>query len=322
MFVDKPYHQRVLASIDDNTLLKLIQKSFSKFDITLNQAKALARAMLMLVSLSIDIPAIRTDGPSKVYFTHDIDWLNPMHPYSLIKKIMPFKKWLSVSQILQSDIYIRNVEKLLLMESDHHINSVFMLGASNKKSSLNRFDIRYTINEPLFLELIELLKQNHVLCGLHSQKDIDIVDQVDSLGRVCGNKISYHRRHYSMFDMLTMWNELENCGVEYDFSLARSHYTGFVSGIKRHFQAIDFRLQIVRDIHVVPTILYDNAFLLYSKELVLDRFKRAVDDANKFGSQFAILFHPENMLLHPVLWEYYEEVITYCKSSGVEMKTT
>lgn len=321
MFAEKPHHQRVLASIDDNTLLKLVQQSFTEFDITGKQANALARAMLMIEKLSVDIPTIKAQSPSKVYFTHDIDWINPWHPYSLIKKILPFKKWLSVSQIFQRDIYIKNIEKLILMESDHHINSIFMLGANNKKYSLKRFDIRYTINDSLFLELIECLKRNGVLCGVHSQKDIDIENQIVSLERVYGKKISYHRRHYSIFDTLTMWSELANCGIEYDFSLARSHYTGFVSGIHRHFKAIDFNLKTVRDIQVVPTILYDNAFLLYSKELVMDRFKRAVDKANLFGSHFAVLFHPENMLLHPVLWEYYEEVISYCKSSGVEMKT-
>ena len=81
----------LLASIDDDTLIKLIQKSFSVSDISVEDSKALAKAMFMQERLAIDVPAIKSNNNSRVFFTHDIDWINPHHPLSLIKKILPNK---------------------------------------------------------------------------------------------------------------------------------------------------------------------------------------------------------------------------------------
>ena len=89
-----------------------------------------------------------------------------------------------------------------------------------------------------------------------------------------------------------------------------------MTGIPRHYKAIDFLNQKVLKTTVIPTILSDNAFFFHSKKLVIDQFKTEIKKAKRYGASVAILFHPENFVIKPQLWEYYDEVINICKNEG------
>jgi hypothetical protein len=48
---------------------------------------------------------------------------------------------------------------------------------------------------------------------------------------------------------------------------------------------------------------------------VFDKFKQTIQVAQAQQRDVAILFHPENFIINPKLWEYYEEVLRLVKES-------
>ena len=322
--------KEIIDKIDEKTLLDLIQQSFSVNWLSVLEAKELASAMLLEEKL-IKIPSIKSDQPLKVYLTHDIDWIYPHHIYSIFKTLLFRKDWIDFPQFFQPNIFIKNIEKLIAFEESRNVKSVFLLGANNSAFSFGRYNIRYTTHNPFYIKLIELLKQNKIEIGLHSQRSFksnlrlldyarsdkfDMKKQTVTLRKISGEKVKFHRSHFYNFDPLKLWNELDRNNIEIDFSIGNAREVGFKSCIPRHYQAIDFVNSKVLNTIVVPTILSDNAFFYQEYDSVFQQFKNTLRTAKQYGASVAILFHPENMVVKPELWKYYEEIIHICKAEG------
>lgn len=307
----------LIDNIDEKTLLQLIRQSFSVNNLSVHEAKELASAMLMNKKQESVISSITCNQPFKVYLTHDIDWIYPFHIYSIIKAIASPNKWLSFKQVLQSDIYLKNIEKLIAFEKSQNINSIFLVGSNNSAFSLQRYAIRYTNGNIYFKKLIGLLKDNQNEIGLHSEQYIDMRQQISCLERILyDRKLKYHRSHFMKFNPLKIWNELSENKIMIDFSIGSAREVGFLNGIPRHYQAIDFLNKKVLATAIVPTILSDNAFFFKDSKSVFASFRETIKKAEEFGAAVAILFHPENMIIKPELWEYYEQIIHICKNEN------
>ncbi len=310
----------LIDSINEKTLLHLIQQSFSVNTLSYHEAKQLSHAMLLDKKLSNEILSIKSDESVTVFFTHDIDWIYPFHFYSIVKTISLRNDWIGFSKLFEGEIYLKNMERLIAFEKEQNIKSIFMLGANSSSHSLRRFDIRYTINNHFFKKLIAILQKHQSDIGLHSQSSFNIGRQLDILQKIVGKKIAYHRSHFLQFNPLTLWNELDENNVDVDFSIADAREVGFKNGIPRNYKSINFSAQKVLNINVVPTIISDNAFFFQKSEIVLSKFKETLKKAKQYGGSVAILFHPENMLIKPELWGYYKEIIHICKQEGVFIK--
>lgn len=304
--------KEILENIDEKTLLDLIQQSFSVNGLSVEEAKELALAMLLEKKLT-EIPSIKSNDSFKVYFTHDIDWIYPHHIYSIIKTLLPNKKWLTVSQLFQPTIYLKNIEKLIAFEAKKNVKSIFNVGANDSCFSLGRFDIRYTIHNPYYKKLIEILKLHQVEIGLHSEVNFDLNEQIESIKRLSGQKIKFHRSHFFNSNRILHSKILNDKNIEIDLSIGNAREVGFKTGIPRHYHAIDFINKKVLKTKIVPTILSDNAFFFHDKNSVFGQFKNSIKTAKQFGASVAILFHPENIIIKPELWEYYDEIIDICQ---------
>jgi hypothetical protein len=310
----------LIDSIDEKTLLHLIQQSFSVNTLSYLEAKQLSLAMLLDKKLSNEILSIKSDEPVTVFFTHDIDWIYPFHFYSIIKTISFRNDWIGFSKLFEAEIYLKNIERLIDFEKEQNIKSIFMLGANSSSHSLRRFDIRYTIHNHFFKKLIAILKNHHAEIGLHSQTNFNIGNQLNVLQQIAGKKIAYHRSHFLQFNPLTLWNELDENDVDVDFSIANAREVGFKNGIPRNYKSVNFSTQRVLNINVVPTIISDNAFFFQKSEIVFSKFKETLKKAKQYGGSVAVLFHPENMIIKPELWGYYKEIIHICKQEEVIIK--
>ena len=66
----------------------------------------------------------------------------------------------------------------------------------------------------------------------------------------------------------------------------------------------------------------DNAFFYKSYAEVMLLLKQILDELCDYGGMACISFHPENMLLKPELWDYYEEIIHICIQRGIDINPT
>lgn len=237
-----------------------------------------------------------------IYITHDIDWLNPLHPYSVIKTFTHGKKWIKTSQLFNQNIFIEGIERLLQFNQDHHAQSIWLIGATNTHT-FQRKGLRYHFDDLKVHQTLSLLKESKVEIGLHSVSSESIVEQCNKLTNALGKHIHYHRSHYLNFNPKILYPQLQQAGITTDFS------TGASRDILLPQQANN-----MEGVTLTPTILFDNIFFFQTPEKVFEQLKQTLHAAQLQQRDVAILFHPENFIINPALWEYYEEILQLLKS--------
>ena len=232
-----------------------------------------------------------------IYITHDIDWLNPLHPYSVIKTITHGKKWIQPSLLFKPKLFLQGIERLLQFNQNHHSNSIWLIGASNQHTFFRK-GLRYQTTSSAYTSALTLLKKAEVEIGLHSVSSAPIIEQYNRLSDILKKQIKYHRSHYLNFNTDTLYQELQYTGLKVDFSKGTSRAI-----------TLPQQIQNTANVSAVPTILFDNIFFFESPNLVFDQFKQTLQEAKSQKRDIAVLFHPENFIINPNLWEYYEEVL-------------
>lgn len=237
-----------------------------------------------------------------IYLTHDIDWLNPLHPYSVIKTITHGKKWINTSQLFNPKIFVEGITQLLALNQSHQINSIWHIGAPTTHT-FHRFGLRYDINSQAYQKVISNLLNANAEIGLHSTSYETITKQAETLMRVTQKPIQYHRSHFLQYNSQTLYSQLAAAGITTDFSLGEARKISLPEVISTS-----------ENIQLIPTILFDNIFFFEKPETVFEQFKQCLKTAQTQQKDVAILFHPENFLINSALKEYYQETLRIIKS--------
>lgn len=201
--------------------------------------------------------------------------------------------------MLQRDIYLRQIERLIAFEKQAGVTSIFLLGSSQRSFGLH--DLRYRAGSSAYRELLVLLKDHET--GLHSTGSTPIEDQLRWLGQFTGKPVRFHRSHFFKFDRAALYPVLEAHGITTDFSEGEARRVNFT-----------LRDSGEHHINVVPTVISDNAFFYHDPREVFKAFRKNLNNAASLQTDIAVLWHPENMLIEPKLLEYYHEIILICKS--------
>ncbi len=237
-----------------------------------------------------------------IYLTHDIDWLNPLHPYSVIKTITHGKKWINTSQLFNPNIFVDGITQLLALNQAHQTNSIWHIGAPSTQA-FHRFGLRYNTNSKAYQKVISELLNAKVEIGLHSTTYETINKQAESLTRFTQKPIQYHRSHFLHYNSQTLYSQLAAAGITNDFSLGEARKISLPKVTSTY-----------ENIQLIPTILFDNIFFFEAPETVFEQFKQCLKTAQTQQKDVAILFHPENFLINSALKEYYQETLRIIKS--------
>jgi hypothetical protein len=252
-----------------------------------------------------------------IYITHDIDWLNPLHPYSVLNSIRSLigkHKWFSLKRLFDQELFLNNIEQLLQLEKALGIQAIYCIGAS-AGSTFGRHSLRYQPGSALYSNLMQLLHQYDMLVGLHSsyngiQKGT-LQQEQNRLSTYWGKKSNFHRAHYIPHLSSDDYTELESAGFTYDLGFGSSSSIGL-----RHKPQHNFKPVESHSIGVIPMILMDNVFFKRPYHEVITAFKSCLQTLKTNNGSACIAFHPENMLLRPQLYSYFEEIIHLCKQEG------
>lgn len=257
-----------------------------------------------------------------IYFTHDVDWLNPLHPYSLlnyIRSLFSSHQWLNTSELFKKDIFLNTIENVLTVEKEAGIHAVYHIGATNGKH-FQRYGIRYNQSDPMYAELIALLKSYNQPIGLHSSYDADEQHMIEQeklqLQTFTQKPVQAHRSHFLHSRPQSLYPQLAASGIQYEFGNGLARQVGLTNHFPGKYKPVDFNSGNVIDVTVVPLILVDNVFFVKPYHEVLRSFKYTLHQLKEYNGSACILFHPENMLLKPQLWNYFEEIIHICKTEG------
>ncbi|MES2780142.1 MAG: hypothetical protein V4651_09635 [Bacteroidota bacterium] len=260
-----------------------------------------------------------------IYITHDIDWLNPLHPYSIvnyIRSVFSSHRWLHVQQFFQKDIFLRTIENILTIERGAGVNAIYHIGATNGKS-FQRYGIRYNQSDKLYSALIYLLKSYNQHIGLHSSYDADEqhLIQVEKilLEKATTQTVNAHRSHFLHSHTQSLYPQLAQAGIRYEFGNGMAREIGLAGNIPGKYKPYDSISKKILDVTIVPLILMDNVFFVRPYHEVIRSFKETLHQVKEYNGSACILFHPENMILKPQLWNYFEEIIHICKQEGANI---
>ncbi len=263
-----------------------------------------------------------------VYATHDIDWLNPHHPYSVanyFRAVFTDHRWLTLKQLWHKDSLLKNIEKLLELENELGIHATYCIGAT-KGFQLGRYAIRYATNSGLYTELLSLISSNNQSIGLHASynagKNNLIGNEHEALQKLTSQKINAHRSHYLNGDATALYAQLEKAGIQYELGKGEARTIGLANHFPGKYKPINTTTNNVIDITIVPLILMDNVFFVKPYHEVMAEFKHTLNRVKQYNGSVCILFHPENMLIKPQLYNYFEEIIHICKQQGAILNSS
>lgn len=238
-----------------------------------------------------------------IHITHDIDWLSPAHPYSIVKALTHGDKWIKFRQISDRDIFIREIERLLAFDETNGVKAIWLVGAPSS-GTFSRFGLRYHIRHKNYHTCLSLLKKAGVETGLHSINTESFSGQIQNLSAQMQKPVKYHRSHYLKFSITELTEQLRTHKVLADYSLGHARQVGIPELASRQDHTPRF----------IPTVLFDNIFFFEKPETVFNQFLQAIQEAKKRQLDISILFHPENFVIRPELYRYYSEIIHICKN--------
>ena len=238
-----------------------------------------------------------------IHITHDIDWINPLHPYSIIKSLTHADYWINISRLFKRDIFLNQLTKLIQTNQTLNINPTYFIGSPTH--AFGRFDLRYTIHDSKYTELLAILKYQQI--GLHSDTHQPISAQHNLLQNLTNQHISQHRSHYLQHNILQLTTELQPDKIKMDYSRGKAKKVAYL---------ID---QTINNIQYIPTILFDNIFFAESEISIWEKFNRVLAQLANNRTSAAILFHPENMIIQPKLELHYHHAIQLIQKHGLSI---
>lgn len=249
-------------------------------------------------------------GRPTLLFTHDIDWIDPWHPYALLNGVRAVffrHRWLSRSELLHRTVFIEQIDRVLAYEREQGIEPIVCIGAK-RTHSYQRFGIRYTTRSAYYPLLVDTLKKHSVKIGLHSEQETPIQEQWQTLKQVTGVESQFHRSHFLQYNRTTE-QQLETTSLCYDLGNGSRQVTGFINGLPG---AIHLQFPSGNMLTRYPMVLMDNHFFDRPYHEVMGSFKNALLELKAFKGTACVLLHPENFVLKPVLWNYLDEIIHLC----------
>jgi hypothetical protein len=257
-----------------------------------------------------------------IHITHDIDWINPRHPYSfanVLRSALGKHAWLTLKQTLAKNTFVKNIEQLIELEKQLDVQAIYCIGAMTG-TQLGRYDIRYSINGRLTKKVIEMILSRQHTIGLqssyHAFEKKSLVEESHQLNAATHETTVIHRCHYLNAPPSMLYPQLEEAGLKYELGFGSSRQIGLKNQFPGKFKPIDPVTGISYDVTVIPLVLMDNAFFYAPYHEVLKSFRNTLHQLKNYNGSACISFHPENMLLKPQLYNYFEEIIHICKEEG------
>jgi hypothetical protein len=243
-----------------------------------------------------------------IFSTHDIDWLNPRHPIGVTKWLLQ-KPWVSLRQLSQKDLFLRQTERLLLLQQSQKIKGIFLIGMQDRGLSYLPKALRYSYSSAMLKDLLFLLKKFDAPLGLHHHHRESIQIQIKRFETIAQVSPKYVRGHY----YAQLSNEdaefLSSIDCKIDFGFGHRTLIGFQKGITP-----------LAGMQQIPTIFSDNNITHYKKNTtVWETFEDVLVEVKTNNNQAAILFHPENFAVYPHLLDDYLKTIRLIKQVGIDI---
>lgn len=242
--------------------------------------------------------------------THDIDDIYRFTgPFKAVKSILAQlvrtrnigEVWLAFKFLIQclsdkrKDPYFKGIEKLLKDSEANDLKSIFFFMAANPSA----FDSGYDIYDNNLKEIFTKIDASGMTLGIHpgfyTFRDVDVLsEEIGRVAEAAEEKITNSRQHYLRFDRRKTFKNLEQAGIQTDYTMGFAEEEGFKCGTSHEFHPYDFSNDKPFKIKEKPLIAMDVSLSMYKKysvseanqalQILCERIKRT-------GGDFIILWH-------------------------------
>ena len=266
----------------------------------------------------------KKNSPSKIYLSHDIDFINGSIRTDLK---WAFKRWhwISFFKILWINVLQKphwfNIDRIVKLESKYDFRSTFfwLVEKGSDKNNIPHAD--YRIKSESIQQVISDSKKQDFDHGLHkSTYPIPFEEELQKLPAEC------NRFHFLKFKVPDSWEAIANAGIKADASLGFAEEIGFRNSYGKPFIPFDFKHNRPYPFVEIPLHVMDST-LLYRKEIpyqnVYDEVVPFIEK-NKENCILSILFH-NNMLTdytYQEVFKSYKKLLLYLYENDYKTVTT
>lgn len=261
------------------------------------------------------------NGNFKIFFTHDIDWVTGREVFSYIKSFRNRDSWIPFKDAMNKNVFLDTYRKICNIEKRYGVKSWnFMLSGPHK---YGRYSSRYDSKSESAMKMIKLILGYGNYIGLHGSykafEDDSYGEEVKRLESVVTKSIIAHRNHYLRFHPEKFWNQLENAGIRYDFSVGYSTHIGFRNGMASCYYPFNFIQERASNVVEVPLIYMDRLNHLKEQDKIYSNLIRVVEEIKEYNGCASVLFHPESFAISDNWYVFYERVIRGVVDLGADV---
>jgi hypothetical protein len=195
----------------------------------------------------------------------------------------------------KKDPYFKGIERLLEDSDRLHLKSVFFFMAAEK----SLFDSGYDIHDKNLKEIFNKIDKSGMLLGLHpgfyTFRDKNLLQkQIKNLESSTNTSIVLSRQHYLRFDRKETFDNLQDSGIETDYTMGFAEEEGFKCGTAHEFHPYNFEKDEPYKIKEKPLITMDVTLTGYKKYSLLEAEKSLKElhtRIKRTEGDFVILWH-------------------------------
>lgn len=167
---------------------------------------------------------------------------------------------------------------------------------------LDRHDVRdgrHTWKNAAYRELILRCRDAGYTLGIHpsftsSETPGRIQFEKEKLEEITQQKILYSRQHFLRYKNPETFAELEEAGIQHEYSLCPVHFCGYLRGMARAFPWYNIQKEKISRLNLHPVMLMDRALQKYQGYTSSDASRIIIEQAEisrAAGGTFVILWH-------------------------------
>jgi hypothetical protein len=262
----------------------------------------------------------------RVLITHDVDRTTAFEPTAFLNALLKSigirrAACLGLRTAFSPNALVENIGRLVEFERAQGVGAYYFMMAG--PYGLGRFGTRTDIHWGRSKEIARMVDAAGMTVGLHGSfaacESNSYGQEKERLEQATGLRITTHRNHYLRFDSEKMASQLEAAGITHDFSVGFSSRMGFRAGLGSVYRAYDWVNGRTAELRLVPLLFMDNLLLRTDIEATFKALCDSLLAVKRVHGCVSLLFHPETFLIEPRAWQFFQDIIAWCREAGADL---
>jgi len=255
----------------------------------------------------LDSSVIMKENENRITLTSDIDEFRKYSNFNILKELAGdllkrhslkefyrnFREYMMKFLINSKDPY-NTFEELIELSELTTEKPMFFIPVSDKSI----YDSGWFRNKD-FSKTAEFIQEHggeiELHYGYNSMNSAEkIKTEKELLEKTLNLKVNSARAHFLRFNIDQLFDDFENLGIIYDYSLGYSKCAGFRCGTSYAFKPWNFKNRKQYDIEVHPLIVMDATLYIHNnanEKEISEFIKRYKNTIEKFGGNLILLLH-------------------------------